>query len=59
MQNNFHSPSYQMTIKILQSNAAWQALLSNLCYGTLIELLYKLPDYYDLLVRTEAKFLQL
>ena len=59
MPNNFHSPSHQVTIRILQNNAAWQPFLKNLRYGILTEPLYKLPWYYDLLTKSGASSLQL
>ncbi|MDX1900827.1 MAG: methyltransferase domain-containing protein [Gammaproteobacteria bacterium] len=59
MPNNFHSPSHQVTIRILESHPAWQLFLKNLRYGILTEPLYKLPWYYDLLTQSGAKTLQL
>lgn len=58
MPNNFHSPSHQVTIRILQSNTAWQPILKNLRYGILTQPLYKLPWYYDLLTKAGANSLQ-
>lgn len=59
MPNNFHSPSHQVIIRILQNNAAWQPFLENLRYEILTEPLYKLPWYYDLLTKSGASSLQL
>ena len=59
MPNNFHSPSHQITIRLLQSNDAWQAFLKKLRYGILSEPFYKLPWYYDLLTKSGLSFLQL
>jgi trans-aconitate 2-methyltransferase len=59
MPNNFHSPSHQVTVRILQSNIAWRPLLNNLRYGILTEPLYKLTWYYDLLIKSGAGSLQL
>ena len=59
MPNNFHSPSHQVTIRLLKNNKAWQPLLKKLCYGELTESPYKLPWYYELLIQTGIKDLQL
>jgi len=58
MPNNFHSPSHQITLNILQSNSNWQPFLKNLRYGILTEPFYKLPWYYDLLTKSGASSLQ-
>lgn len=58
MPNNFHSPSHQVTIKILQSRETWQPFLKNLRYGILTEPFYKIPWYFDLLTKLGASFLQ-
>jgi len=58
MPNNFHSPSHQVTLKVLQNNSAWQPLLKNLRYGVLTEPLYKVAWYYDLLAKAGAHSLQ-
>ncbi|SRR5579883_579058 len=59
MPNNFHSPSHQVTIHILQSNTKWQSLLIKLRYGVLREPLYNLSWYYDLLTKCSVKSLQI
>lgn len=59
MPNNFHLPSHQVTIKILQNNTEWQPLLRKLRYGTLTEPLYKLSGYYDVLTKSGLVALQL
>lgn len=59
MPNNFHSPSHQLIIKVLQGNAAWQPLLNNLIYGVCTEPLYQLPWYYDVLTKADVGSLQL
>jgi trans-aconitate 2-methyltransferase len=59
MPNNFHSPSHQVTIRLLQSRAAWQPFLKNLRYGILTKPLYQLPWYYDLLTKSGAHSLQI
>ena len=59
MPNNFHCPSHQVIISVLQSHKAWQPFLKNLRYGMLAESLYKLPWYYDLLISAGASDLQI
>lgn len=59
MPNNFHSPSHQITIKILQNNVAWQPLLKKLRYSILTKPFYNLSWYYDLLTKSGASSLQL
>jgi len=58
MPNNFHSPSHQVTIKILQGRETWQPFLKNLRYGMLTEPFYKIPWYFDLLTKFGANSLQ-
>lgn len=50
MPNNFHYPSHQMTINVLQSKLDWQQHLGVLRYGALAEPFYSTHFYYDLLV---------
>jgi trans-aconitate 2-methyltransferase len=57
--NNFHAPSHQIAIQILQANPTWRGLLKNLPYGALAKPLYQLTWYYDLLSKTNATSLQL
>ncbi len=59
MPNNFHAPTHQITISILQNHMAWQPLLKNLRYGILAKPFYNLPWYYDLLTKAGAKDIQL
>jgi trans-aconitate 2-methyltransferase len=59
MPNNFHSPSHQVTLKILQTNENWNSLLKQLRYGILKEPFYNLSWYYDLLIKAGAKNIQL
>lgn len=59
MPNNFHAPSHQVTIKILQNNISWQPFLKNLRYGALTKLVYSISWYYDLLTKAGAKSLRL
>ncbi|SRR5579883_371053 len=54
MPNNFHLPSHQVIIKVLETNPAWKPLLKNLFYGILTEPLYKLSWYYDLFTKSGA-----
>lgn len=51
MPNNFHSPSHQTGIQVLQSRASWQPLIKKLRHGLRYEPVYQLPWYYDLLVK--------
>lgn len=59
MPNNFHSPSHQLIIKLLQANVVWQSLAGNLIYGVCSEPVYQLPWYYDVLTKAGAGSLQL
>jgi trans-aconitate 2-methyltransferase len=59
MPNNFHSPSHQVTVKILKNDKDLEHLLRSLPYGELKEPLYKLSWYYDLLIKSGANSLQL
>ena len=58
MPNNFHSPTHQTTIQLLQHNPTWQPLLKTLCYGILNEPEYKITWYYELLVNAGASQVQ-
>lgn len=59
MPNNFHSPTHQTTIKLLNNNPSWQNLLTHLRYGVSTQPLYYLPWYYNLLIKSGANALQL
>jgi trans-aconitate 2-methyltransferase len=59
MPNNFHSPTHQTILHILQSKAAWKPLLKKLRYGILTKPLYHLPKYYDLLTKSELHSLRI
>src|SRR3990167_150029 len=59
MPNNFHSPSHQVSMRVLENNADWKPILKKMRYGVLTEPLYQLPWYYDLLIKSGAKALQL
>jgi trans-aconitate 2-methyltransferase len=47
--NNFHLPSHQVVIKVLQAHPQWQPFLNQLIYSELSQPHYHLPDYYELL----------
>lgn len=47
--NNFHMPSHQAIIQILQTNETWQHLLNTLKYSELTSARYQCAWYYDLL----------
>lgn len=49
MPNNFHMPSHQITIQVLEENPAWHSILQYLRYGKLNTPLYQTHFYYDLL----------
>lgn len=59
MPNNFHSPSHQLIIRVLQNHTGWQHLSKHLLYGVRTEPLYQLPWYYDVLTKAGAGSLQL
>lgn len=59
MPNNFHAPTHQVTLQVLQNHPAWKPLLKKLRYGLLTEPFYHLPWYYDLLIKAGAKNVQL
>lgn len=49
--NNFHMPSHQAIIQILQKNKAWEHLLNTLKYGELTSTRYQCSWYYDFLTQ--------
>lgn len=59
MPNNFHCPSHQITLNILQNHLSWQSLLKKLRYNVLDSPLYKIHDYYNLLTKSGLTHLQL
>lgn len=59
MPNNFHMPSHQAIIQILQNKSTWQPYLKKLRYGILSEPLYQPNYYYDLLTQHKVSSLQL
>jgi trans-aconitate 2-methyltransferase len=59
MPNNFHAPTHQVTLHILQNHGVWKKLLKELRYGLLTKPFYHPPWYYDLLIKAGAKNIQL
>ncbi|HEV2613188.1 MAG TPA: methyltransferase domain-containing protein [Gammaproteobacteria bacterium] len=59
MPNNWHLPSHQTTVELLQNNSHWTSLLKTLRYGILDKPFYDLKKYYDLLIKSGAKEIQL
>jgi trans-aconitate 2-methyltransferase len=55
MPNNFHAPSHQFIIKVLQTRPDWQPLTSNLLFKELEKPLYDPITYYDLLIKAGMK----
>lgn len=51
MPNNFHSPTHQVTIQILQEHLQWNQYLKTLRYTRLQKPMYTFSYYYDLLVK--------
>ena len=51
MPNNFHQPSHQINLNILQQHQPWQPLIKKLCYPVLSSPLYTIPHYYNLLIQ--------
>ena len=49
MPNNWHCPSHQITLQLLQRHAKWAPLLKALRYSTLSAPFYEAAGYYDLL----------
>lgn len=58
MPNNFHSPSHQVSVQVLQSRPEWQPLLTTLIYGAMTKPRYSLPAYYDLLTTSGLHSIQ-
>lgn len=59
MPNNFHSPSHQAAVKVLQSKASWQPYLKKLFFAELKQPLFNLSWYYDVLMKAGVKSLQI
>ena len=49
MPNNFHAPTHQVAVQVLQSHAEWHQYLDKLIYGPMAKPRYLLSEYYDLL----------
>ncbi len=59
MPNNFHRPSHQITIQILQNNQAWKPFLKELQYTALSTPRFQFAFYYNLLIQSELTQLNL
>lgn len=57
--NNFHAPSHQVTISILQNHPAWAPYLDKLRYGALTKPFYQPSWYYNLLTSAGLTKLQI
>ncbi len=57
--NNWHHPSHQMTIELLEKNEAWKSLLKELRYGRLDHPFYDHRQYYNILSQNGASHIQL
>ncbi len=49
--NNFHTPSHQTTVRLLQTHSEWHPFLSGVRYGLLETPFYTAATYYDLGVK--------
>lgn len=54
MPNNFHFPSHQVTVGLLQQHASWEKYLKLLRYGVLHKPYFNPPWYYDLLSQQQG-----
>lgn len=59
MPNNFHAPTHQITLQLLQNNPNWHRFVPHLRYGKLHQPLYQLPWYYDGLSKAGASDIQI
>ncbi|KTD14788.1 trans-aconitate methyltransferase [Legionella gratiana] len=59
MPNNFHLPTHQIIIKLLQMHHEWRPFLKQLIHNELSKPLYHLPSYYDLLSTSSSDPLHL
>ena len=57
--NNFHHPSHQTTVELLQDNKDWHVYLSQLRYSRLTQPFYNATWYYDLLCACQLSNIQL
>ena len=59
MPNNFHCPSHQVTVRLLDASPLWRPLLKNLRYGHLSAPFYQAAFYYDVLAGAKMQHIQL
>ncbi len=57
--NNFHCPSHQVTVRLLETNPKWRPLLQSLRYGRLDAPFYSASAYYDILSEAKATPIQI
>lgn len=57
--NNFHLPSHQVTIQLLEDEQKWRPLLETLRYGYLTQPYYHADTYYDLFTKANVSQTQL
>ena len=48
MPNNFHFPTHQAAVKLLENHVEWKKHLNKLIYGSMTKPRYLLSEYYDL-----------
>lgn len=59
MPNNFHYPSHQVTIRLLENNPQWTHLLQHVQFSHLTSARFKYSWYYDLFSAQKASHIQL
>ncbi len=59
MPNNWHCPSHQVTIQVLQDHTQWTPLLKSLRYGPLFSPFYEATRYYDILSEAKSSGIQI
>jgi trans-aconitate 2-methyltransferase len=59
MPNNWHCPSHQITIQLLQCHPKWTTLLKILRYGPLSSPFYEATHYYDILTQAKSSAIQI
>jgi trans-aconitate 2-methyltransferase len=57
--NNFHCPSHQVTVDLLERHPKWRPLLQSLRYGRLDRPFYDVSWYYDVLTEAKATHIQI
>lgn len=57
--NNFHHPSHQVTIRLLDQHEKWHHLLTELRYSHLSKPFYDATDYYNLFNHAGVQHIQL